>query len=93
MTEKFPHRPDWAIHPGVIVVETMEALGLTKEELSQRAGGAIENLDLILKEQASITQETAEKLERGTGVPANFWLNSQKRYNAFKGEGCWKCEI
>jgi addiction module HigA family antidote len=84
VTEKFSHRPDWAIHPGEIVVETMEALGLTKEELSKRAGGAIENLDLILKEQTSITQATAEKLERGTGVLAKYWLNSQMRYDAFK---------
>lgn len=73
-TEK-THRwdPDYLVHPGVILRDTIEALDLSQVDLARRTDLSPKHVNQILQGAASITPETALALERVTRVPARFW--------------------
>jgi len=72
--------PDYAIHPGEILMETLEARNMKKSELAERCGLSPKTVSLILNEKAPITPETAIQLERVLGVSANIWINLDANY-------------
>lgn len=74
------YRPDIAIHPGETLDETLEFLGMSQADLSERTGLSAKHISNIVSGKASITPETAIKLERVLGVKAEFWNNLQKNY-------------
>ena len=74
--------PDYAIHPGETLAETLEELGMSQAELAQRMGRPLQMISEIIQGKKAITAETALQLERATGVPANFWNSSQRNYEA-----------
>jgi len=80
MTQKINYNADIAIHPGVTLKETLEALGMSQKELAQRAGLAIQTINKIVKGIDPITPETAVKLERVLGISASFWNNLDRNY-------------
>lgn len=75
-------QPDFAIHPGETLLETIEELGMSQAELAQRMGRPLQMISEIIQGKKAITAETALQLERATGVPANFWNSSQRNYEA-----------
>ena len=75
-------QPDYAIHPGETLAETLEELGMSQAELAQRTGRPLQTISEIIQGKKAITAETALQLERATGVPANFWNSSQRNYEA-----------
>jgi HTH-type transcriptional regulator/antitoxin HigA len=75
-------QPDYAIHPGETLAETLEELGMSQAELAQRMGRPLQMISEIIQGKKAITAETALQLERATGVPANFWDSSQRNYEA-----------
>lgn len=75
-------QPDYAIHPGETLAETLEELGMSQAELAQRMGRPLQMISEIIQGKKAITAETALQLERATGVPANFWNSSQCNYEA-----------
>jgi HTH-type transcriptional regulator / antitoxin HigA len=75
-------QPDYALHPGETLAETLEELGMSQAELAQRMGRPLQMISEIVQGKKAITAETALQLERATGVPANFWNSSQRNYEA-----------
>ena len=75
-------QPDYAIHPGETLAETLEELGMSQAELAQRMGRPLQMISEIIQGKKAITAETALQLERATGVPVNFWNSSQRNYEA-----------
>jgi addiction module HigA family antidote len=82
MNTKTLFQPDYAIHPGETLAETLEELGMSQAELAQRMGRPLQMLSEIIQGKKAITAETALQLERATGVPASFWNSSQRNYEA-----------
>ncbi len=74
--------PDYAIHPGETLAETLEKLGMPQAELAQRLGRPLQMICEIIRGKKAIPAETALQLERATGVPADFWNPSQRTYEA-----------
>lgn len=72
--------PDYAIPPGETLLDTIDALGMSQAELSERTGRPKKTINEITKGKAPITPETALQLERVLGVPASFWNNLEKNY-------------
>ena len=66
--------------PGDTIQDTIDEMGMSQAELSERLGRSIPKLNELIKGKAPITKETATKLEYVLGVPANFWLNLERRY-------------
>jgi addiction module HigA family antidote len=82
MSDKHTYEPDYAIHPGETLLETLETLGITQEELAERTGCLLKTINEIVLGKAAILADTALQLERALGVPATFWNNAQCNYEA-----------
>ena len=82
MKTRFEFQPDYAIHPGETLAETLGELGMSQAELAQRTGRPLKTINEIVQGKAAITADTALQLERATGVPASFWNNAQRNYEA-----------
>lgn len=78
--ERHLYEPDYAVAPGEILLETIEALGMTQKELGVRTGLSPKTINLIIQRQEPITYETAIRLERATGTAAALWNNLEKNY-------------
>lgn len=74
--------PDWTIKPGETLREWIEENGLTVRSTAV-ACGRMDPMRLqgILDGKA-ITQEDAERLAHGTGIPARLWRALERRYRA-----------
>lgn len=77
-------RPDWAVHPGEILAETLSDREMTQVELGRRTGRPLKAINEIVKGKTSITADTALQLESALGVPARFWLNLQRDFDEAK---------
>ena len=71
-------KPSWAIPPGETLKETVEFLGLSREELAKSLEISLEGLDSLFEGVEPINQKIANRLERATGVSATFWKNLER---------------
>ena len=85
MTSMLPtqYKPDSVSPPGDSLLDTLEALGMTQTELSERSGLAPKTVNHIISGKASISETTALLLERVLGTPAHFWLVREAKYREF----------
>ena len=70
-----------AIHPGELLEEEIEFIGMTQQELAKRMGRPPQVVNEIIRGKKSITHETATELENVLGIPAHIWTNSQSTYD------------
>ncbi|MCP5119179.1 MAG: HigA family addiction module antidote protein, partial [bacterium] len=85
--------PDYAVPPGEVVNEYLEAYGMTQVELADRTGMAKKTVNQVVNGKAPITPATALKLERVFNRPARFWGNLEREYQdylAFQRDGYQK---
>ena len=73
---------DWRdpIHPGEILADELEEIGMKAVELAVRIEVPDNRIYQIVNGQRSITADTALRLGRFFGTGAEFWLNLQKAY-------------
>lgn len=74
------YQPDYVSSPGETLEETLEHIGMTQVELSERTGLHKKTINEIIKGKAPLTAETALILERVLGVPAGLWNNLERNY-------------
>jgi len=74
------YQPDYAVSPGEVLAVELELRGMTQQELSKRTGLTPKHIIAIAKAKSAITPETAIKLERALGMPAEYWLNLESQY-------------
>jgi addiction module HigA family antidote len=80
LTATAPFNADWASPPGDLIEEVLEDYGWTRAELAQRLDFSAKHVNELLKGRASITADTAERLERVLGHDAGFWLRLEANY-------------
>ena len=78
--QTYRFEPDYAIPPGATLEETMQAQGMSQQELAERTGLSVQTLNRIFKGDQPITYETANRLEYVTPYPASFWNNLEAQY-------------
>lgn len=76
--------PDYVIHPGQILEETLEAQGLSKNEFAERTGLTPKTVSLIIAHKAPVTSDNAIAFERVLGVAAHIWSSIDAEYRLFK---------
>lgn len=81
-TTGLAYTPDYAVPPGETVLEVLEELGMSQAELAERIGRPKKTVNEIVRGKAAITPETALQLERAFRIPASFWNNLQRNYEA-----------
>ena len=65
-------------HPGEMLLEEfLRPLALIQTEFSDRLGVSFPRLNEIVRGRRSVTPDTALRLERVLGMPADFWLGLQ----------------
>ncbi len=77
-TYKF--EPDYAIHPGEILEETLEARDILQRELADRCGLTAKTVSQIINRKASVTPETSLQFEKVLGISADIWNNLDSNY-------------
>lgn len=70
-----------SIHPGVILAEELDELGITPAELSRQIGVPPNRISQIIQGKRSITGDTALRLGHWFKSSAEFWLNLQTAYD------------
>lgn len=70
-------------HPGEILAEKLEELGMGSKEFSVRANKPEKTISAVLRGNSSITPDMAVQFENVTQIPAHFWMNAQNRYNEY----------
>lgn len=68
------------IHPGEILREELELLGVSAAELARQINVPTNRITGILNEERAITADTALRLGHWFGTSADMWLNMQKLY-------------
>ena len=77
------YQPTSVSAPGETLLESIEALGISRAELAERMGRSRKTINEIIRAKAVITPETAEELERVLGLPAVLWNNLEQNYREF----------
>ena len=77
----FTYKSEATIFPGVTLAKILEKNNLSQKDLSLKTGLSEKHISNIIKGKASITEDTAIKLEYVFGGAASFWINLQKNYN------------
>ena len=75
-----------AIHPGEILADELEELGVTPTALSRQIGVPPNRVTQIIQGKRAITGDTALRLGRLFGTGAEFWLNLQSLYELRRAE-------
>lgn len=71
-------------HPGKILKEAIDELGLTVEEFAEKAKISIKKLLPIVNEEKPISAVVACKLGAYFGDSYEGWLNLQYKYDSYK---------
>lgn len=74
------YRPDYAVPPGAVLEERLEALGLSHAAFAKRCGRSAKLISEIIGGKAPLEPETALQFERVLGVDAGIWLGIEADY-------------
>lgn len=69
------------VHPGEILMDELDARGMSANRLAQAIRVPANRVSLILRGRRGITADTALRLARFFGTSPLFWLNLQNSYD------------
>jgi HTH-type transcriptional regulator/antitoxin HigA len=81
---RIPFEPNWAVHPGEILEEHLEARGLTQAEFARRTGLTTKIISTIISGSNPVTPATALAFENVLGMKAAVWTNLQSQWELFE---------
>lgn len=81
---RFDHLRGEPTHPSELLWDAMEERGETQKELAEKLGISKSYLNEILNGKKDINANISVKLESVWGIPAEFWLKFQMKYNINK---------
>lgn len=74
------------IHPGEILADELQDLGVTPAELSRQIKVPANRITRIIHGRRGITGDTALRLGHWFGTSAQFWLNLQSAFDIREAE-------
>ncbi len=74
------------VHPGEILRDEIEALGLSAYALSKALGVPVNRVTMILNGQRGVSADTALRLARYFGTTPQLWMNLQKTWELRQAE-------
>ena len=69
------------VHPGLLVKECIDDLGLSVAETARGLGVTRQQLHKVIAQKSSVTPEMAFRLEKAFGGVADTWLKMQMNYD------------
>jgi antitoxin HigA-1 len=88
MSRKLP-----PIHPGEVLKETLDDLGISMNSLAQALHVPANRISGIVAGQRRITGETALRLARHFNTTPDYWLNMQAQYDLETARDEWDAKI
>lgn len=82
-----------AIHPGEVLADELEEIGVSPTELSRQLAVPANRLSQIIQGKRAITGDTALRLGHWFGMSPQFWLNLQSAYDMRVAEKTSGAEI
>jgi HTH-type transcriptional regulator / antitoxin HigA len=73
---------DWAVPPGETLLELLEERGMSQRDLARRTGLSPKHINKLLHGLVPLGADVAVRLERVTGLPANFWNRREANYRS-----------
>lgn len=73
-------QPDWVSPPGNTIDDLLDEKGWSQAEFAQRCGYTTKHVSQLINGKATITEDTAIKLERVLGSSARFWMTREVQY-------------
>ena len=70
-----------AVHPGVILKDELDALGITPTEFARQIDVPPNRISQVIAGKRSITGDTALRLGHWFGTEPQFWLNLQVQFD------------
>ena len=75
-----------AVHPGVILKDELEELGISPTELARQLEVPANRISQIINGKRAITGDTALRLGHWFGNEPEFWLNLQSQFEIATAE-------
>jgi HTH-type transcriptional regulator/antitoxin HigA len=72
--------PAKATHPGILIKDEIECIGITQKELALKLGIAPNIVNELIKGKRNITAALAIKLEEILKIDAQYWMQLQAQY-------------
>lgn len=69
-----------AVHPGFVLQDELEEIGITQTALAEHIGVLPKTINEICRGKRGISAEMAWKLSQALGASPNFWLNLQNNW-------------
>jgi addiction module HigA family antidote len=70
-----------AIHPGEVLAEELEEIGVSPTELARQLAVPPNRISQIIQGKRSISGDTALRLGHWFGMSPQFWLNLQSAFD------------
>ena len=81
------------VHPGEILRETLDDLGLSMNQLAQEIHVPANRISAIVAGKRSITGETALRLARYFTTTPGYWMNLQARFDLETARDAWEAIV
>ena len=81
------------IHPGEILADELEELGVSPTELSRQIRVPANRISQIINGKRSITGDTALRLAHWFGTSPQFWMNLQTNHDLGTAKAVGDAEI
>jgi len=81
------------VHPGEILRETLDDLGLSMNQLAQEIHVPANRISAIVAGKRSITGETALRLARYFVTTPGYWMNLQARFDLESARDAWEAKV
>lgn len=78
------YNPDYAVSPGWLLEEHLQARGFSQSELARRCGRSVKLINEIVAGIAPVEPATALQFEKVLGLKAHSWLGIETRYKLHK---------
>ena len=75
-----------AVHPGEILKDELEELGMTPTEFARQIDVPSNRVGQIIAGKRSVSADTALRFGHWFGVEAQFWLNLQTQFDLVVAE-------
>ena len=86
MNARNPRNGMRPVHPGEILREELDTIGLSPNALSKALGVPVSRITMILNGQRGVSADTALRLARYFGTTPQLWLNLQKTWELRRAE-------
>ena len=81
MTENLNRfEPKWLSPPGDTILDILNERNWRQSEFADRVGYTTKHVSQLIRGKATITEDTALRLERVLGSSAEFWLSREAKY-------------